>query len=316
MSQPLVSILIPAFRPTWLDLAIASALAQTVGAFELLISDDSTGQEVQSVVSKWRDPRIRYMRNPRRGQPGSNRDNLIAEAQGKYIKFLFDDDLLLPHSLELLLTGAEQRGARMVFHARHFIDSVGRVLEPPLKLDWQGYAKINSDIFFTWMVGAQVNAIGEPTCVLLRTETVKSMTAPFALDGRRMRFLTDMALYTNIINNGHLILGTTEVGSAFRLHGQQTSNQSYPGHSAGLFEWELLRRWSVQHGLLSPEKFAAGNPKQMQMYEQWAARYPELKAFIELAGAREDDGYLGPRFMAALHDADSAIATRMESHAA
>jgi Glycosyl transferase family 2 len=316
MSQPLVSILIPAFRPTWLDLAIASALAQTVGTFELLISDDSTGQEVQSVVSKWRDPRIRYMRNPRRGQPGSNRDNLIAEARGKYIKFLFDDDLLLPNSLELLLTAAEQGGARLAFHARHYIDGLGRVLEPPMKLEWKGYAQLNSDVFFTWMVGAQVNAIGEPTCVLLHAETVKSMTTPFAVDGRRMRFLTDMALYTNMISQGHMVLGTTEVGSAFRQHAQQTSNQSYPGHSAGLFEWELLRRWSAQHGLLSPEKFAAGNPKQMQMYQPWAARYPELQAFIELAGAPEGEGYLGPRFMAALHGADSAIADRMERRAA
>jgi hypothetical protein len=316
MSTPLVSILIPAFRPTWLDLAITSALAQTIGNFELLISDDSAGQEVQSVVSKWQDPRIRYMRNPRCGQPGSNRDNLIAEARGKYIKFLFDDDFLFPNSLELLLTAAEQHGARLAFHARHFINGLGCVLEPPLKLDWRGFAQITSDIFFTWMVGAQVNAIGEPTCVLLHTETLKSMTTPFAVDGRRMRFLTDMALYTNIISQGHLVLGTTEVGSAFRQHGQQTSNQSYPGHSAGLFEWELLRRWSTQRGLLSSDKFTAGNAKQMQMYEQWATRYPELKAFIALAGATEDEGYLGPRFMAALNGADSAIAERMERKAA
>lgn len=316
MSQPLVSILIPAFRPTWLDLTISSALAQTVGDFELLISDDSTSQDVQSVVSKWRDPRIRYMRNPRRGQPGSNRDNLIAEARGKYLKFLFDDDFLFPHSLQLLLTAAEQSAARLVFHARHFIDGVGRVLESPLKLDWQGYAQITSEIFFTWMIGAQVNAIGEPTCILLHSETIKSMPTPFAVDGRRMRYLTDMALYTNMISQGHLVLGTTEVGSAFRQHAQQTSSQSYPGHSAGLFEWELLRRWSIEHGLLSPEKFAAGNVKQMQMYQAWAARYPELQAFIDLAGAREDEGYLGPHFMVALDRADSMIAARMQSQAA
>ena len=316
MSQPLVSILIPAFRPTWLDLAIASALAQTVRAFELLISDDSAGQDVQSVVSKWRDPRIRYMRNPHRGEPGSNRDNLIAEARGKYIKFLFDDDLLLPHSLELLLLAAEKGGARLAFHARHFIDDLGRVLEPPMKLAWQGFAELNADIFFTWMVANQLNAIGEPTCVLLHTETIKSMTKPFAIDGRRMRFLTDVALYTNIISQGHRVLGTTEVGSAFRVHGQQTSNHTYPGHSAGLFEWELLRRWGAQRGLLSPDHFAAGTPKQMQMYQVWLERYPELKPFLELAGAREDEGYLGPRFMSALGAADCAIAARMQPLAA
>ena len=52
MNAPSVSILIPAFRPDWLDVAVASALAQTHNDFELLVSDDSAGDAVASVMSK------------------------------------------------------------------------------------------------------------------------------------------------------------------------------------------------------------------------------------------------------------------------
>jgi glycosyltransferase involved in cell wall biosynthesis len=56
--MPVVSILIPAFRPTWLDIAIKSALAQTYTDFELLVSDDCPNDGVRKTMEKWNDPRL------------------------------------------------------------------------------------------------------------------------------------------------------------------------------------------------------------------------------------------------------------------
>ena len=118
-AAPSVSILIPAFRPTWINEAIQSALAQTFTDFELIISDDSADDEVEKLVSTWSDRRLQYFRNPTRGAPGSNRDFLISRARGEYIKFLFDDDFLYPHSLELLLSMASRTGCALAFHSRN-----------------------------------------------------------------------------------------------------------------------------------------------------------------------------------------------------
>jgi glycosyltransferase involved in cell wall biosynthesis len=309
-AAPRVSILIPAFRPNWLDVAIASALAQTHADFELLISDDSAGSDIESVVSKWDDPRIRYLRNPERGQPGANRNHLIAQARGEYLKFLFDDDFLFPHSLEYLLETVRATGARLAFHARHFVDANGRVLASPSLVQAGTIAVMEQDFFFDRLIGACVNSIGEPTNILLHAETLRSMDSPFHLDGRRMRFLTDVALYTNFAAHGHVMAGVGYFGSAFRQHGEQTSGKRYPGFSAGYYEWELLRRWSVDAGLLSAQGFARGNANMMSMYGQQVAHYPELGAFVALAGAADGERHLSEPFRQALALADTTIEIR------
>ena len=130
-TTPSVSILIPAFRPTWINEAIQSALAQTFTDFELIISDDSADDEVEKLVSTWSDRRLQYFRNPTRGAPGSNRDFLISRARGEYIKFLFDDDFLYPHSLELLLSMASRTGCALAFHSRNIVDENNNIMEQP-----------------------------------------------------------------------------------------------------------------------------------------------------------------------------------------
>ena len=310
MTRPSVSILIPAFRPDWLDVAVASALAQTHADFELLVSDDSAGSAIESVMAKWEDPRIRYVRNPRRGEPGANRNLLIDQARGDYLKFLFDDDFLLPHSVELLLRAARESGAKLVFHARHLVDEVGRLLASPRLVEAGSIAVLPPSFLFEKLIGECANPIGEPTNILLDAAALRAMALPFALDGRRMRFLTDVALYTNFAAQGHTIAGIGYHGSAFRQHGSQTSGTQYAGYSAGYYEWELLRRWSVDAGLLAARRFEAGHAKQMTFYRQWAPQFPELDNFIALDGAADDARYLGPRFMEALSLADMTIEMR------
>ncbi len=310
MSAPSVSILIPAFRPDWLDVAIASALAQTHGDFELLVSDDSTGDAVASVMSKWDDPRVRYFRNPRRGEPGANRNLLIDEAKGTWLKFLFDDDFLLPRSVELLVHAARESRAALAFHARHLVDEQGRMLASPGLIEPGAIVVLPPEFVFEHLVAECANPIGEPTNILVEAAVLRTMKAPFALDGRRMRFLTDVALYTNLAAQGHLIAGVGYHGSAFRQHTAQTSGSQYVGYSAGYYEWELLRRWSVEGGRLSADRFARGQPRQAALYRQWAPQFPELEAFIALDGAADGGRYLGPRFMEALTLADATIEMR------
>jgi glycosyltransferase involved in cell wall biosynthesis len=296
MTSPLVSIVIPAYKPQWLGVAIESALNQTFTDFELLISDDSSGTEISNVVANWQDKRIQYVKNPDRGVPGANRDYLISLAKGEYIKFLFDDDFLLPRSVEVLLEAVQVSGCKLAFHNRHVVNDSGQIIESPEFLTGQGFAQISPELFFEQTVGSLHNRIGEPSNILMHTNTLKSMRNPFAMCGRRMRFLTDMALYANVAAQGHGIVGAAEFGSAFRRHGGQTSNQTYSGFSAGLFEWELLRRWAVDNRLLSESVYNAGNPNQMAMYTGWVNKYPELKSFIQLNGAPYKNNYMSGAF--------------------
>jgi glycosyltransferase involved in cell wall biosynthesis len=310
MNNPAVSILIPAFRPDWLDTAIASALAQTHTDFELLISDDCPTDAVERVVAKWDDPRLRWFKNPQRGVHGSNRDHLLSQARGEFVKFLFDDDYLFPRSVEMLLSAMRNTDCKLAFHSRHFVDAEGRVLCSPQLVPSGEYAVMPSAYFFDRLIGECANPIGEPTNILVHAKTLRRLEAPFALNGQRTRFLTDVTLYANFAAQNLGIVGVGYFGSAFRQHVSQTSGTSNPGYSAGYFEWEFLRRWSVDAGQLDPSAFERGTPKQIHLYRQWAQQYPELEAFIALNGKAEADRYLSAQFCEILSLAYATIDMR------
>ena len=298
--MPTVSILIPAYRPDYLDLCIASALAQTHTDFELLISDDSGGEVLESIVSKWQDPRIRYVKNPNLQMPGANRDNLLSLATGKYAKFLFDDDLLLPRSVELLLLAIERTGAKLAFHNRHIIDARGQVTASPVTVSDGGLVELEPEMFFDQFIGQANNFIGEPTNILIDLETLRSIDNPFGINNGRMRFLTDVALYTNFASRNHKIAGIGYMGAAIRRHAGQYSDPSQPLFSAGLFEWELFMRWAMAQGRLKPERYQQTIQGLHNAYQQRLNDLPELEVFLRLQGKPDEGGYFGPSYREAL----------------
>jgi glycosyltransferase involved in cell wall biosynthesis len=314
--MPLVSILIPAYRPQYLDLAIASALAQTFQDFELLISDDSSDPAVALVACKWEDPRIRYFRNPRRQQPGANRDYLLGLASGRYIKFLFDDDFLLPTSIATLVSVAGESGSQLVFHGRHQIDERGCVLSSPQTVpagQWQTYARRD---FFERLIGATENFVGEPTCILFEAEAYRKLPAPFSVAGFPMRFLTDVSLYINFVAQGYKATGVGLMGAAFRHHGEQTSNKTFAAYSAGLFEWELFMRWAVDAGDMEPARYARCLAHLHVKYRRHVEDFPELAPLLELSGAPGPEGFVSSRFRQVLAGAYAAIEDRRRSRLA
>ena len=79
--------------------AIASALAQTHGDLELLVVDDASTDRTAEVVSEYRDPRVRYYRQPRNGGVAAARNAALRQARGEFISFLDSDDVWKPHKL-------------------------------------------------------------------------------------------------------------------------------------------------------------------------------------------------------------------------
>ncbi|MCF8567763.1 glycosyltransferase [Alicyclobacillus tolerans] len=308
--MPKVSILVPAFRPEYLDACILSALNQTFRDFELIISDDSNGNGVESVVSKWHDGRLKYMKNPNRQMPGTNRDFLISNASGQYIKFLFDDDYLMPQSVEYLIGIAEQLKAKLVFHGRYFVDTAGRILSSPLYVQHNSAILLSAEEYFEEMIGNCFNFIGEPTNVLIDAEVLRTIPNPFGFETMRMRFLTDVALYTNVARHGLTMAGIGYIGSAFRQHATQTSSATSPNYSAGLFEWEIFLRYAVDDGYLSVGQFNQAMKRQLDFYCNFTDGFPELKSFIELSGDGENGRYFTERFLAIVNSAYSVIDLR------
>ncbi|MBN1161368.1 MAG: glycosyltransferase [Dehalococcoidales bacterium] len=96
-----ISVIIPTYnRALIVKEAIESVLVQTFQDFELIIVDNYSGDDTESVVGSYHDQRIRYFKNQNNGLVSVNRNFGIQKAGGEYIAFLDDDDLWLPEKLE------------------------------------------------------------------------------------------------------------------------------------------------------------------------------------------------------------------------
>lgn len=101
MQQDLVSIIMPSYNTgNFIEESIDSVLSQSYSNWELLIVDDCSTDTTDLIISRFRDPRIRYFKNNRNGGAAFSRNRALREAKGKWIAFLDSDDLWMPDKLE------------------------------------------------------------------------------------------------------------------------------------------------------------------------------------------------------------------------
>ena len=103
MNTPRFSVTIPAYKHKFLKECIDSILSQTYMDFELIIVNDASPEDIGTVVSAYRDPRIRYYINEKNCGAINVVDNwnkCLEYAKGKYIICMGDDDKLMPNCLE------------------------------------------------------------------------------------------------------------------------------------------------------------------------------------------------------------------------
>jgi glycosyltransferase involved in cell wall biosynthesis len=111
-NPPRFTVLLPVLRPpALLPIAIESALAQSVQAFELFVVCDGAPPETVSCAEAFaaRDRRIRVFRFPKGKRHGeAHRHTALQEAAGTRVAHITDDDIWLPNHLaeldELLAT--------------------------------------------------------------------------------------------------------------------------------------------------------------------------------------------------------------------
>jgi len=122
--SPQFSVIVPVYnRADTLARALKSVLAQTFQDFEIVVIDDGSKDDPQSVCDSFDDPRIRCIRQDNRGG-GAARNAGIDAARGRFVAFLDSDDEFLPQHLErmrrLLSTTDKTVGyARMVVDRGH-----------------------------------------------------------------------------------------------------------------------------------------------------------------------------------------------------
>lgn len=100
----LVSVIIPVYnRENELKRAINSVLNQTFQNFEIIVVDDFSEININSIVISFNDPRILYYKLDKKRNANVCRNLGLKYAKGNYIAMLDSDDEWLPNHLSLRL---------------------------------------------------------------------------------------------------------------------------------------------------------------------------------------------------------------------
>src|SRR5690606_510544 len=99
-------------------------LKQTYNHIEVIVSDDASTDNTLGIVEKFKDsvdfPVTVISHKP--NGIGANWNNSIKHAKGEYIKFLFQDDVLLPTCIsEMVPIFQENKNVELVACKRDFI---------------------------------------------------------------------------------------------------------------------------------------------------------------------------------------------------
>jgi len=127
--MPEVTVVVPTRdRPHMLAQALRSVLCQVDVDLEVMVVDDSEGASAAPVVARLADPRVRLVRHGGVRGAGAARNTGIAEARGRWIAFLDDDDLWAPTKLSAQLAGARAADAGWVYGGDVTVDASLRVI--------------------------------------------------------------------------------------------------------------------------------------------------------------------------------------------
>ena len=114
--MPFFSIVIPTFnRSDLFPYAVQSVLDQTFADFEIIVSDNCSGDDTAQVARQFRDRRFKYVKTPRHFTIADNWEFARSHAVGKLIFMLSDDDALLPAALERFAYEARNNEADFLF---------------------------------------------------------------------------------------------------------------------------------------------------------------------------------------------------------
>jgi len=247
---PLVSICIPTFNGAqFIAYALNSVLKQTYGNIELIISDDESSDNTsllaEKVLERSNMP-VKMLINKRMGI-GANWNNCIESADGKYLKFLFQDDLLHPQCIEKMVDMAESDPEIGMVYCRREIIS-----EPDS--DYQDWVKTYGLLHHHWreirvatgiidgrkylrdpaLLDKPLNKFGEPTAVLLRSAIFEKV----GLFNTELKQTLDFEFWIRVMKYYKVGFIDEELVS-FRLHKDQMSQiNSRAKHD----EWDMFTK--------------------------------------------------------------------------
>lgn len=229
-----VSICIPTYNGArYLEACLDSVLSQTYKDIEILVVDDGSTDTTPEILERYavRDQRIRLVHNEHNLGLVGNWNRCIELARGEWIKFVFQDDLISPECLELMLHAARPDSS-LVFCRRDFIFEEGTP-QSKRKSYLEGKSLVERLFHDSTPVTARQlselalnhmgrNFIGEPTVVMLHKRVFQEFGDfnPHLIVSCDTEYWIRVGIHTGVIP-------VPENLASFRVHSDSVSGRSF-----------------------------------------------------------------------------------------
>ena len=224
---PLVSIMIPTYnRPAYFRETLESALSQTYPNVEVIVCDNSTDDRTEELMQVYRaDVRVRYVRNREAKTKEENFMPFEHLAQGEYLQWCMDDDILLPDKITRMVDAfLSEPTATLVTSIRGVIDGDGAYLgqwqdAPPIRGRYGCFA--GAAVGHIMLTNA-ASFLGEPSAVLFRR---RDLTHHYwRAESRGYLAISDCAMWLELLEKGDAVIFGRPL-NLFRRHDGQEGVQ-------------------------------------------------------------------------------------------
>lgn len=224
LRAPLVSIMIPTYnRPRYFRETLESARAQTYPNIEIIVCDNSTDERTAELMQAYEDDvRIRYVRNRAARTKAENFMPFERLAQGEYLQWCMDDDILLPDKITRMMDAfLRETGITLVTSLRGVIDGDGNYLGL-----WQGNVPVHGtyECYRGAAVGRatlmdRANFLGEPSAVLFRRDDLKHHY--WRAEVRGYQTISDCSMWLELMERGDAVIFARPFSLYRRHEGQE-----------------------------------------------------------------------------------------------
>lgn len=202
----------------YLARSIDSALRQTDPLWQLVVVDEGVDPDGPRVVERFPDPRVRYLRNPTPLGLAGNWNRCLDVADTDLVTLLHADDELRPNYVALMVAHATAHpDAAALFCQADVIGPDGRPVfsvadraKALFRPRGTGPIRVAGDAGLAALLRG--NFVMCPT-VCYR----KSQLGPHRFDAR-WNMVADLDLFARLLGDGLEIVGSREVGYAYRRH--------------------------------------------------------------------------------------------------
>lgn len=223
--------------------ALASIEAQDYTNLEVVLSDDgSTDGTLERIREYAASSRFEVkLLHHQHSSLAGNWNNCVANASGKYIKFLFQDDVLQPHCISRMVAlAARDAEIALVFSPREIVFEGVQDEESPawkiaqscavLHMGWTVLQEIQQGVVLLSdpaLLDGVWNKIGEPSIVLIKRQTLIDIGG---FDPNLCQ-LIDLDMWYRLMAVGKVGF-VDEMLSSFRIHDKQLSvNNAHSGRA-------------------------------------------------------------------------------------